>query len=769
MNAPPKVWDTNEAIRFLKTLDEDGCHNVVAIDPETEEIEGRTFSPNLWPDVFRWVEEWQGKRNLYFSVNEPRPDAPSRKLNKTQIGKLRALHLDIDPPKGASQSPIDLELQREAILARIQEIQTHPENFATTIIDSGGGFQCLWKFDPKLDTGACIEAVEAQNRGIIEKFGGDIGTADVSRILRLPGTLNLPTATKRKRGRITTRARIFEDTENTVSLDEMAEWAPPVAASRATTSKAGIAGISIDMSAVEDVAANEVLPPELQDKFDRLLDEDDRLNLLWHGDKSAIGGADTSGSAFGFALASRLRRTGQITVTEYGQILASWEYSSENLDERQIARAWINCQAPSASEEFEAVFTLPLQWVERFDAADIPKRQWLVGKITAKQYVAAIVSPPGVGKTTFLLMLAVAAITGRGDIIGMNVHERTRVLLWNQEDDTLELKRRLLAVMTAFDVKWEDLQIDGKPGLLYGSGVDRPLLVDKRNGDQIVPSPDALELERMLKDGGIGLAIFDPFVEMHSVDENNNVEVAAVTRIFRRIAVRSNCAVMLAHHTRKPPNAANRESLAGDMDTARGAGSLVGVVRMGATLYTLDAATAKKYGVAEDSARKYIRLDDGKANMSLVSGEPRFYQREGVTIGGFGGEEVGVLRPVTLARTKSAAETRTAENAAIRSSVQSLLRASPEGRLPITAIVDNLIETGTIELVAPEALRKRITAMFEEPASFENGDVVRKITGSVADQPGRKTILVADFAENSKAVPQTLRKTKNTVSRQHVS
>lgn len=293
---------------------------------------------------------------------------------------------------------------------------------------------------------------------------------------------------------------------------------------------------------------------------------------------------------------------------------------------------------------------LPLQWVRPFDADSIPRRRWVLGRFMARQYLTGLISPPGVGKTTFLLTLAVAVATGRDDITGFKVHERTRVLLWNQEDEHDELNRRLLAIMAAYNVEWPDLDIDGKPGLVMGSGVDRALLFAKRtNSNTLAASKDAAAVEAFILDNGIGAVVLDPFVELHQADENNNVEVAAVARVFRRIAVRGHCAVVLAHHSRKPREA-DAALHAGNMDSGRGAGALNGVARMVATLYTLDKDTGKRFGIREEDCRRYVRFDDAKNNLGLVAAEPTFFRREGVTIGGFGGEEVGVLRPATLTR-----------------------------------------------------------------------------------------------------------------------
>jgi len=298
------------------------------------------------------------------------------------------------------------------------------------------------------------------------------------------------------------------------------------------------------------------------------------------------------------------------------------------------------------------------EWITPFDPTAIPKRAWVLGHFLAKGYLTGLVAPPGAGKTTLELEMAVALATGRDDIVGMPVIGRHRVFLWNQEDELDELKRRLAAVMRAFNVTFDDLTIDGSPALLIGSGADNALMMARRGSSAIVAAPAALELIQTFLDSDISVAMFDPFVELHPAEENSNVEISQVGRIFRKIAVEARCAVLIVHHTRKPATS-DSTSHAGNMDSARGAGSLVGVTRMGGTLYTIDDKTAEQYGVDEDDRHRYVRFDDGKNNMALPNAEPIFYRREGVNIGTIDDpEEVGVLRPVGLSRKKPATEQR---------------------------------------------------------------------------------------------------------------
>lgn len=746
--------NTDEAIQFLKDFDQSGWHNLVAIDPETGKLEGRTFGPNSWGMIRKWIDPRQGRSNLYFSVNEPAPDAPHDKLDKSEIAFARSLHLDIDPPKSERQDPESLSKQKPLLLATVEEIKKDPSApWPSFVVDSGGGVNLLFKLEEKIpiDSPDVIETVESHNRGLLVKVGADRGTYNIDRLLRLPGTVNIPDETKRKRGRQTSVSRLTDVyLEEPISLSDAAAYAPPIATEQKPEGERP-GKLDIDMDEVRSCASVDDLAPGLKAKFRSACDEDEALLRLWEGDRSAGPGDDATGSGYSWAFGALLKKAGGFSPTEFGQLLRIWDHSSADkskINRRYIERAWLNSPdpTPSAGEEFHP---LSASWITRFEAIDLPRRQFVHGRSAAKRYVSVLVAPAGVGKTTFLLMMAVAVVTGRTDITGFDVPHRERVLLYNQEDELDELKRRLLAVMMQFDVSWADLLIDGEPALVIESGAEHARIFARKNGDQVVATKDATGIEEFIKSNGIGLAIFDPFVEMHAVDENNNVEIAAVGRVFRRIAVSCSCSVVLAHHPRKPPNAANRESFAGDMDASRGAGALTGVSRMGATMYGMDIATAKKYGVPESEKHRYVRFDDGKANMSLLSGEPRFFRREGVVIGGIGGEEVGVLVPVKLGRLKSAAQSSADENTDIRNAVASLLRRADSGRMTLKSVAEELIDTGLTELTSFDALRKRLERQFKDPQTYENGDRVRSETLREKGKQGRALHLIIDIADTA--------------------
>jgi hypothetical protein len=84
----PNAHDAKAAIDFLKWLDCDGWHNLWAKHPESGNMKGRTFAPGSWSLVEAFINNHQGW-NLYNSANEPRPDAPHKKLGRTDIANVR--------------------------------------------------------------------------------------------------------------------------------------------------------------------------------------------------------------------------------------------------------------------------------------------------------------------------------------------------------------------------------------------------------------------------------------------------------------------------------------------------------------------------------------------------------------------------------------------------------------------------------------------------------------------------------------------------------
>ncbi|MBI4030867.1 MAG: AAA family ATPase [Proteobacteria bacterium] len=284
---------------------------------------------------------------------------------------------------------------------------------------------------------------------------------------------------------------------------------------------------------------------------------------------------------------------------------------------------------------------LAAHFIQELNTAMILPRQWILGRSFLKSYLSVLVAPPGVGKSTLCLAQAVAVITGEA-ITDQEVQETGRVWIYNNEDDLDELKRRLAAVLQHNDISFTDV----RGQLALNSGADRPLLVAKTMPDgTVIRLPDVEACIAHIRVHNIKAFIVDPFVETHRCNENSNEQISLVAQLFREIARRGNCAVVLVHHTAKPPQGSS-VGYAGNLYAGRGASALVGVARVIETLFGMSKKDAERCGIPEKDKHLYVRLDDAKANLSLASPDARWFKKISVAISN--GDEVGVLEPVTL-------------------------------------------------------------------------------------------------------------------------
>lgn len=210
--------DHKDLLDFARGWSPDGPWWPTAIPREGGGTETRTFTDlGAFAD---WARGLVGVKNLYFHVNDLSPGAKS-KGKKADVTRIRGLHVDVDArvPDGGwpTSEPTPERLadlskhcaaERDRIRRLVVDGVGWPASLPrpTAIVDSGGGYQCFWLFAEGEEVAP--DLAEALNTVIAGLLDGDRPTVDVSRVMRLPGTVNLPSKKKRWRGRVDTPTRL---------------------------------------------------------------------------------------------------------------------------------------------------------------------------------------------------------------------------------------------------------------------------------------------------------------------------------------------------------------------------------------------------------------------------------------------------------------------------------------------------------------------------------------------------------------------------------
>jgi putative DNA primase/helicase len=120
--------------------------------------------------------------DVYFGVN-PRVGKRGKKEN---VHYVTAFHAEVDYGTDGYKKKPDFENYDEAIKA-ITNFNPQP----TLINLSGGGLHCYWMLSAPVKTDEIgVDELESVNKYFIKQLGGDKGTHNLDRVLRIPDTYN---------------------------------------------------------------------------------------------------------------------------------------------------------------------------------------------------------------------------------------------------------------------------------------------------------------------------------------------------------------------------------------------------------------------------------------------------------------------------------------------------------------------------------------------------------------------------------------------------
>jgi hypothetical protein len=214
-----------EAIEFFQALKPGGPWVLTAIVPDgaTETITARSPA-----EITAFIDANNGKRNIYYTLN-PLRSATSKKPSKTDVAAIEYLLADLDPRD--DEKP---EAAKERYTKQLNGGGFFVEPAA--LVDSGNGLQGVWRLSEPIPLGeptknangklefspedkAKIEDAEARSKSIMSRLGSNAGTQNIDRLLRVPRTINLPNAKKRKLGRVECNASVISLSDVSHPLD----------------------------------------------------------------------------------------------------------------------------------------------------------------------------------------------------------------------------------------------------------------------------------------------------------------------------------------------------------------------------------------------------------------------------------------------------------------------------------------------------------------------------------------------------------------------
>lgn len=252
----------------------------------------------------------------------------------------------------------------------------------------------------------------------------------------------------------------------------------------------------------------------------------------------------------------------------------------------------------------------------------IPVRQFVYGRHLIRRFLSTTVAPGGVGKSSLVLVEALAMVTGR-PLLGLQPSGRLRVWFWCGEDPLEEIERRVAAICLHYGIKPEEIE----DRLFLDSGrTSEIILATTTKAGVFLAQPVLDQLVETIRENEIDVVVIDPFISVHRVSENDNGAIDMVAKALNRVAEETRCAMELIHHVRKGQGVQGGYSV----EDGRGAVSLLAAARSARVLNSMTKEEAERAGV--ERPRTYFRMDNGKANLAPPPDKSEWFHLASVSL-----------------------------------------------------------------------------------------------------------------------------------------
>ena len=161
-----------------------------------------------------------------------------------------------------------------------------------------------------------------------------------------------------------------------------------------------------------------------------------------------------------------------------------------------------------------------------------PPVEWVVENLIPSSTLSVFYGDPGSKKTWAMISLAVHVALGK-EWLG-HITMPNKVLFIDEESGESWFMRRLKAAILGA-VGNDSTQVE----FICNAG----FMMDNKQ--------DVAEIERLIKDSGAGIVIFDALTDIMEGDENTKKDTQPVLTALKKIADRTGAAIILIHHTAK--------------------------------------------------------------------------------------------------------------------------------------------------------------------------------------------------------------------------
>jgi hypothetical protein len=257
--------------------------------------------------------------------------------------------------------------------------------------------------------------------------------------------------------------------------------------------------------------------------------------------------------------------------------------------------------------------------------SNIPHRRWLYGIDLVRGEITLLASPGGVGKSSLAIGVAVSVATGRALLDEKVWGKELTVIYVNAEDSAVEMRRRIWAFCLKHSIAEKDLD----RLLLLGADdwrVHRLSLLRSDRGASVLDDSGAAHLATLLEELRPDLIVLDPLVVLCGAgDMNDNAGMSLVMRQLKRLAVRFDCAMLILHHTRKGGDLASSEAITG-------ASAIVNLARRALMAAPMTPEEAKDLGLLPSQRVAYFKVAASKSNLAPRSPDVPWYQLHSVML-----------------------------------------------------------------------------------------------------------------------------------------